>query len=275
MAAIDKTYLNNWNKFDTVRNWALNQSFKLKNGKTIYLKDYMYYPDLTKKEWDDRHDESIKYAEKVYNNPKYIAQHKELYGNDWEFNAEDFFDVVLWNTPVYVDIWLIRNCPFDFIQDRLKEQYGGGYSKEMFTNHNEDDLYEQIKNRTSIYDIYRRNGLGKKAKVLFYDYHEGNLLRDKKLVWFIEVNPYWYKNKHLPMLESMYSYNEDDDMWYSDEEAMPWTSSMANKKGTLTKKNIINLVRKWNLPKNTYIKFLGRLKEKNNYYITEFLVRVY
>ena len=275
MAAIDKTYLNSWNKFDTVRNWALNQSFKLKNGKTIYLKDYMYYPDLTKKEWDDRHDESIKYAEKVYNNPKYIAQHKELYGNDWEFNAEDFFDVVLWNTPVYVDIWLIRNCPFDFIQDRLKEQYGGGYSKEMFTNHNEDDLYEQIKNRTSIYDIYRRNGLGKKAKVLFYDYHEGNLLRDKKLVWFIEVNPYWYKNKHLPMLESMYSYNEDDDMWYSDEEAMPWTSSMANKKGTLTKKNIINLVRKWNLPKNTYIKFLGRLKEKNNYYITEFLVRVY
>ena len=275
MAAIDKTYLNNWNEFDTVRNWALNQSFKLKNGETIYLKDYMYYHNLTKKEWDEMHDKRVKEVEELYNNPEYIAQCKELYGNDWEFNAENFFDVVLWNTPIYVDIWLIRNCPFDFIQNRLKEQYGGGWSKEAFTCHNDEDMYEQIKNGTSIYDTYKRNGLGKKAKIKFYDYKLNNLLRDKNIHWFIEVNPSWYKSIKIQGNNISFWYNDTDDMWYSDEEAMPWTSSDAFRKGTLTKKNIINLIRKWNLPKDTYVKFLGTLKEKNNYYTAEFLVRVY
>ena len=30
----------------------------------------------------------------------------------------------LWNTGTAFDIWLVKNCPFDFIQNRLKEQYG-------------------------------------------------------------------------------------------------------------------------------------------------------
>ena len=274
MAAIDKTYLNKWEDFNKVRNWALTQSFKLKNGQIIHLKDFLYYPDMTKEEWDEWHKNSIEYAQEHYNTPEYIAQAKELYGDDWEFNAENYFEVVLWNTPTYVDIWLIRNCPFDFIQNRLKEQYGGGWSKEAFTNHNDSDMYEQIKNHTSIYDTYQRKGLGKNAKIRFFDYREGNLLRDKKLIWFVEVNPYWYKNKRLPVFESIYSYNENDNMWYAEEEAMPWNSNMAVFHGTLTKKNIINLVRKWNLPKNVYIKFLGRLHDNNGYYISEFLIRV-
>ena len=274
MAAIDKTYLSNWEQFDAVRNWAVKQSFKLKNGEIVHLKDYMYCPDLTKEQWDDIHDERIKYVEKTYNTPEYIKECKELYGEDWEFDAEKFFDVGLWNTPTYVDIWLIRNCPFDFIQDRLKEQYGGGWSKETFTNHNDEDMYIQIKNHTSIYDRYQRNGLGEKAKVKFYDYKKGNLLRDKKLVWFVEVNPAWYKNKRITENIPFWNYNETDNMWYCDEEAMPWTSSMATFHGALTKKNIINLIKKWNLPKDTYVSFLGRLHDKG-YYVTEFLIRVY
>lgn len=275
MAAIDKTYLNKWEDFDKVRNWALKTSFTLKNGQKIDLKDFLYYPNLTKEEWDEWHDEKIKYAEEHYNNPEYIKQCKELYGEDWKFDPENYFNVVLWNTPVYVDIFLIRNCPFDFIQDRLKEQYGGGWSKEAFTNHNNDNTYEQIKNHTSVYDTYQRNGLGKNAKVKFYDYYERNLLRDKKIVWFIEVNPYWYNNKKLPQNDISMWYNEYDKMWYCDLEAMDYDSNMCTIQGTLTKKNIVNLVKKWNLPKNTYIKFLGRLNDNGHHYITEFLVKVY
>lgn len=33
-------------------------------------------------------------------------------------------EVVLWNTSTIQDIWLKRNCQLDFVQDRLKVQYG-------------------------------------------------------------------------------------------------------------------------------------------------------
>lgn len=142
-----------------------------------------------------------------------------------------------------MDIWLIRNCPFKEIQDRLKEQYGGGWSKTAFIGNNEPTLYDEINAGTSIYDTYQRNGLGKKAKIKFKTIH-GNWIRDKKLWWWITVkSPYDYR------------YNEDDNMWYCDKEAMPWTSNNYNHSGTLTKKNILNLVRKWNFPKGTIIKF--------------------
>ena len=94
MAAIDKTYISDWNVFDKIRNWAIKQEFTLKNGQVIKLIDYLYYPNLTKEEWDEMHDERIKYAEKHYNTPEYIAECKKEYGNDWEFNAENYFDVV-------------------------------------------------------------------------------------------------------------------------------------------------------------------------------------
>jgi len=238
MAGIDKTYINNWENFDKVRNWALDKSFKLKNGQIIYLKDYMYYPDMAKQEWDENkksHKEyCLKKAEEYRQNG---AENEAKYYENWAKH----YDVILWNTPTYVDIWLIRNCPFDFIQERLKEQYGGGWSKEAFTDHNEDNMYEQIKNHTSIYDTYQRNGLGKSAKVHFHNYK--NVPRDKKCFWWIEVHNFgWW-------------YNEDDNMWYCHEEAMPHTSNVYNKKGTLTKKNIINLIKKWNLPKGTKVTF--------------------
>lgn len=35
---------------------------------------------------------------------------------------------MLWNTPSYFDVFLRTNCPFDFIQTRLMEQYGDSYN---------------------------------------------------------------------------------------------------------------------------------------------------
>lgn len=265
MAAIDKTYLNKWEDFDKVRNWALNTSFTLKNGEKVNLKDFLYYPNLTKEEWDEWHDEKIKYVEEHYNNPEHTKQCKELYGEDWEFDPENYFDVVLWNTPVYVDIFLIRNCPFEFIQDRLKEQYSGGWSKEAFTNHNDDNTYEQIKNHTSVYDTYQRNGLGKNAKVHFHNYKYGPIPRDKKCRWWIQIT-------NLNEENDFWLYNEYDKMWYSDLEAMPTCSNTAHIKGSLTKKNIVNLIKKWNLPKGFKIDFTCFLTENEYRYSYNFNV---
>lgn len=229
MAAIDKTYIYDWETFKEIRDWAKNKSFVLKNGEKINLIDYFYYPNLTEKEFNE-----------------YKTEYEKEYSGC-------IFEIVLWNTPIYVDIWLIRNCPFEFIQDRLKEQYGGGWSKTAFTDHNDEDMYTQIKEHRSIYDTYQRNGLGKKAKIKFYNLF-GSFIRDKKCFWSIEVNPPWLKGKPINFNSSSW-YNETDDMWYWNEEAMPWTCSCCHKKGTMTKKNIVNLIKKWNLPKGTIVQF--------------------
>lgn len=228
MAAIDKTYISEWEVFDKVRNWAKDKIIELKNGDKISLINYMYYPYLTKEDWDN--------MEQLY---------KAKY-------PDGEFDVVLWNTPHYVDVWLIKNCPFQEIQDALKEQYGGGWSKLAFTNHNDQDMYEQIKNGTSIYDTYQRNGLGKKSKVKFFGF-TGKWFRDNECIWWISVNPYWIKGRS-PNLPT-YWYNEDKDYWSVDEELLPITSNYAHRRGTLTKKNVVNLVKKWNFPKGTIVHF--------------------
>lgn len=252
MAAIDKTYISDWNQFDMVRNWAIKQQFTLKNGKIVKLKNYLYYPDLTEEEW---------------------FEHEAIWNQNY---PESTYDVVLWNTPTYVDIWLIRNCPFDFIQDRLKEQYGGGWSKTAFTDHNEDNLYEQIKNGISVYDTFQRNGLGKEAKVKFH-HISGSWCRDKDCWWRIEVNPYWIGDKKTQFdIGDSPWYNEDDDMWYWDKEAMPIGSNVCYQDGCLTKKNIVNLIKKWNFPKGTIVTFenLMSFKGKGRYIMHSFFVEV-
>lgn len=232
MAAIDKTYLKNWEQFDAVRNWAKEKCLTFKNGKTERLSDYMYYPDLTKQEWDRMHAERIAYANEHYNTPEHIAEMRKWEGDSWTFNAEDYFDVVLWSTPTYADVFLIRNCPFDFIHERLKEQYG-------------EEEYEQIKNGTSVFDTFQRNGLGRNAHVKF----SKNAIapRDKKCWWWIDIIDWgWW-------------YNEDDDMWYNHYELMPTTCNVKDKiHGALTKKNIVNMIRRWNLPKGIKVRFTCR-----------------
>lgn len=235
MAGIDKTYITSYEVYDKVRNWAKDQIIKLKNGKEIKLINLIYYPDITLEEWKERE-------------ANYKKEHP-----DWQF------DVILWNTPTYVDVWLIKNCPFEEIQDRLKEQYGGGWSKQAFTEHNDEDMYEQIKNGTSIYDTYQRNGLGKKAKVVFKTIY-GSWIRDKKLWWWITIKEprgFWY-NKHT-------------NSWHQHEELIPITSNVCTFKGTLTKKNIINLIKKWDLPKGTVLRFEALY---NRYSMHEFNVIV-
>ena len=220
MAAIDKTYISDWETFDKIRNWAREQNITLKNGKVVNLSSYMYNPDLTKGEWDEWKDN---YEKK---HPKWV------------------FEAPIWSTPKYVDVWLIRNCPFDVIQERLKEQYGGGWSKEAFTEHNDEDMYEQIKNGTSVYDTFERNGLGDNAKVSFRTTF-GKPFRDRHCWWWISIDSPWG-----------FWYNDDDDMWYHDDELMPISSNVCtNKRGPLTKKNVLKLVRKWNLPKGTKLRF--------------------
>ncbi len=48
------------------------------------------------------------------------------------YKKDHFFDEPestkpLWNTSIIQDIWLKRKCPLDFVQDRIKSQYGSDF----------------------------------------------------------------------------------------------------------------------------------------------------
>ena len=247
MAGIDKTYISNWEVFDKIRNWAIKQKFTLKNGQVIKLINYLYYPNLTKEEW---------------------FEHKAIWNQD---HPESTFDVVLWNTPTYVDIWLIRNCPFEEIQERLKEQYGGGWSKTAFTDYNDASLYDQIKAGTSVYDTYQRNGLGWKSKVEFHNVY-GCWCRDKDCRWWIDVNACWVNGKPTGKhVGETFWYNEKTNSWYCPEEALPYDSNVMHYKGTLTKKKIVRMLKNWNFPKDTVVTFSNQI---HGYIMHEFYVIV-
>ena len=230
MAGIDKTYIDNYQDYRKVIDWAKTQSFQLKDNITVKPYDFIWYPDITESEWNKM---------------------KESYLSKY---PDSKFTLCLWNTPIYLDIWLIRNCPFDFIQDRLKEQYG--FPQKLNTTFNDESTYTLIKEYNSIYDKYQRNGLGKKAKVTFHNI-SGSWVRDKNCLWWIEVNPVWIGKKKSGFdYRDIYDYYDENDSWYRQEEGMPWTSNVYIKRGTLTKKNIVNLIKKWNFPKGTIVKFI-------------------
>ena len=206
MASIDKTYTNSWEDYCSLVEWCKGKSFALKNGDIIRPSNYIY-------KWDEE-------------------------------NFDGKKELPIWNTPTYLDIWLIRNCPLAFIQDRLKEQYGGGWSKEAFTSHNDEDMYHQILNYTSPYDTYKRIG----SHRFSIKYKINNKFKDDDLTWWIDI------------LELGWWYNEKHNAWYHDDEALPISSNVAHFNGNISKRKLARIIKKWNLPKGTKIRFRGDYK---------------
>ena len=86
MAAIDKIYVNKFEDYFLFKEWCEKQpKLKDKYGNECSISDYLFYYDSFK----------------------------------WENTSYPIIDA-----PYYVDAYIIRNCPFDFIQDELKLNYG-------------------------------------------------------------------------------------------------------------------------------------------------------
>lgn len=104
MAAIDKIYIKGWNNYCKFRDWVYEQPvLKDKYGTEVKLSVYLW--ELTKDDWGD-----LDNARPVMNN------------------------------PYYVDAYIIRNCPLDFIQEELAVNYG------YWTQDRLKLYYEDIKN---------------------------------------------------------------------------------------------------------------------------------
>ena len=211
MAGIDKTYIKTYNQYKEVCDWCKDIVVTFGINKNIKFKPSDFINEYTKDDFNQ------------------LPENGEL---------------VLWNTPQYMDEWLIKNCPIDFIQNRLKEQYG--------------DDYDDIKNGNC--ETYKRNGLGKKIhfKVIKKPctHHRFNFLyinkqfkikvykENKKCMWDIRIkdeNCYWF-------------YNKQYDYWTNNLEKLPYDSFTCTlKKKNLNIKSICRYLKKWNLPANIKI----------------------
>ncbi|MGM9531195.1 hypothetical protein [Intestinibacter sp.] len=88
MAAIDKTYVSTWKEYKEIRDWAEVTNVVFPDGtKGAKLIEWFYFPNLGESDFIDS---------------------KEY---------------VLWNTDLLTDMFLYANCPFELVQNRLKEQY--------------------------------------------------------------------------------------------------------------------------------------------------------
>lgn len=106
MAAIDNIYVNSYEQYKEFEKWLLKQpKLKDKYGKEVSI--YSYFSNW----WDD---------------PKY-----------WINNSHPIF-----SAPYYVDAYIIRNCPLDYIQKELMLNYGHKTQKDI------DEMYNTVINRT-------------------------------------------------------------------------------------------------------------------------------
>ena len=249
MAAIDKIYIDSFEKYKLFKDWCKTQpKIKDKYGKETSLIDYVF-----------------KYTE-------------------WSDGAV----LPVCKNPYYIDAYLIRNCPFDFIQkelmvsygklsqDDIKEAYdvvmkrGGGkcesgiyhwLSKEDFYSENgEIHLYQgetdyDLMKAGKLYATPQTNKkyeVGKSFKIVKCPQHKYNRPYKCKR-WFVDVE--------VPEELGYVWYHSNTNTWDFMEEFVidEWSSSMCIEFKTI--KAIKRAILKWKLPVGTIVTCTGRYVE--------------
>ena len=248
MAAIDKIYVDSFEKYKLFKDWCMTQpKLKDKYGKETSLIDYVF-----------------KYTE-------------------WSDGAV----LPVCKNPYYIDAYLIRNCPFDFIQKELMVSYGkwsqddikeaydvvmkrdgekcesGAYrwlSKEDFSivdgkiSLNKESDYDLIK-AGKLYATPQTNKkyeVGKSFKIVKCPKQQYNRPYKCKR-WFVDVE--------VPEELGYVWYHSNTNTWDFMEEFVidEWSSSMCIEFKTI--KAIKRAILKWKLPVGTIVTCTGRYVE--------------
>ena len=148
------------------------------------------------------------------------------------------------NAPYYIDAYLIRNCPFDFIQNELKFNYG--YKTQKYISD-----YELIKNEKLYATPYSQKNyiIGKHIKCIKHPSILYNTPFDNK---------FWWVDLDVPEELGYMWYNSNYNSWdFSDEFVINnLHSSVCIKYKTICA--IKRAIRKWKLPIGTKIRCTGR-----------------
>lgn len=194
MAAIDKLYVNSWDKYCSFKEWCEQQPLMVdKYGKKEPITNYLY-----------QYDECF-----IGGHPVFMA-------------------------PCYIDAYLIRNCPFEYIQSELKFRYGEDYQAIK------DGLKYTSPKASLTYEI------GKHFKCIKHPSIKYN--KPFRGMWFVDV----YACNEIGFLwhhENTNTWDSIDDYVISD-----GCSSTTHCK---TIKALKRLIRKWKFPIGTEIRVYG------------------
>ena len=132
MAAIDKTYVDSWEEYKEIRDWAIKTNVIYPNGDIgSKMINWVYFPYLT--EGDFKEDK----------------------------------EYVLWNTSEIVDMFLYKHCPFELVQERLKEQYSDlSYLDREPINEHEVGNHFIIPKKSGLFSYLKSNS---KYCLIYYD----------------------------------------------------------------------------------------------------------
>ena len=251
MAAIDKIYVDSFEKYKLFKDWCLTQpKIKDKYGKETSLINYVF-----------------NYTE-------------------WKDGAV----LPVCNNPYYIDAYLIRNCPFDFIQEELMLSYG------KWTQDNIEEAYDVVMkrggekcesdifhwlskedfsiingkislNRESSYDLIKAGKLYA-TPYTNKEYKVGKSFKIVKCPKPQYNKPYkckrWFVDVEVPEELGYVWYHSSTNTWDFTEEFVidKWNSSMRIKFKTI--KAIKRAILKWKLPVGTLVTCTGRY-DSNTY----------
>lgn len=152
MAGIDKTYCKSYKEYSDLINWAKETVFTCPNGLKLYPNNYIYY-------WN-----------------------KNI------FNDKDYIPVM--NTPEVLDYFLIKYCPFEFVQNTMKKAYTTFYNevKQGISDYDKFDI-NQVKIATK-YKIIKRPS----DKLYPYRPHKRLNLRKNVDLWCVDNLTYNYRS---------------------------------------------------------------------------------
>lgn len=247
MAAIDKIYVDNFKDYLLFKKWCKEQPrIKDKYGNGCSISDYL------------------------------------IFYNFCSFNDNTSRPIM--SAPYYIDAYLIRNCPFDFIQNELKFNYGyrtqewinEAYNVVMKRNDENKNFYtwltptdfkivdgvvtmpnepisdyELIKNREMYITPYTQKKyiVGKHIKCIKHPSPRYNTTFGK--FWWVQVDP--------PDDLGYMWYHKDSNSWdFTDEFVISESGSSSTCVKYKTIRAIKRAIRKWKLPTGTIIKCTGR-----------------
>ena len=248
MAAIDKIYVDSFEKYKLFKDWCMTQpKLKDKYGKETSLIDYVF-----------------KYTE-------------------WPEGAV----LPVCNNPYYIDAYLIRNCPFDFIQKELMVSYGKWSQDDIKEAYDvvmkrdgekcESGVYHWLSkedfsivdgkislNKESDYDLIKAGKLYATPQTN-KKYEVGKSFKIVKCPKQQYNRPYkckrWFVDVEVPEELGYVWYHSNTNTWDFMEEFVidEWSSSMCIEFKTI--KAIKRAILKWKLPVGAIVTCTGRYVE--------------
>ena len=238
MAGIDKTYVTNWTDYKAAYDWASSVGTVTDDFGNVFAPlDWM--AEYSEEEFAECIEGQKKRYLDYYKDPKHLQEGKDFHGQDWEPNPEGVGELTLWNTPTFLDVWLIRNCPIDFIQRRLQFQYS--------------ESYTEIKERRSEYDSYVRPAASSHFKIL--PLGSFPRIRQKNLWLDIQTE------------DNEWAYNEETRKWYNLLECREFNTNTMTLRGPITRRKFKRVIKKCGFPAGV------RLRCYSNYGYFEVVIK--